>query len=676
MSLTGFERNGYEELIHGVPVHDPYRWLEDRSSPKTERWIQEQQRRCESYFAECKDFPAIRERVCDYLDIDVIDQPARVRGLYFYRRRKRGQEQAGIYARDTLTEQERLLVDPSQFGPFASVRIHRISNDGSLLAYELKRGGGDCKAIHFLDVERGLVFPDHIQTGYARGLSFSADDSGFYYCHELIEATGDHEIRLHRFAGTPEDQVCFRADRTPGSRLVLVGDNIHLGAIHTREVEGNGVVSLWIARRTSPDIWWCVFSNRSRPYSPILRQGRIFVLDYQRSHNCRLVELDFSGAEIRTVIPERTARISQLVSVGDKIFLNYLDRMMPVIECWTLTGKKHGCIDVPLDGTVQLVPAEADYTESIFYLYESLSRPAAIFEFDLLSERAQICHRVDVARALPCFSREETYLAKDGTVIPITLASSRPKESEQQRPLIMTSYGGFGVSVTPQFSVLVAIMMELGVTFALPHIRGGGEFGTEWHDAARQRNRQTAFDDFIAAAEWLCSKRITTPQQLAIFGGSNSGLLVGAAMTQRPDLFRAVLCISPLLDMVRYELFDQAGRWAREYGTVIDPDDFAALNAYSPYHHVAEGINYPSVLFVSGDKDDRCNPAHVRKMAARLQEDNVQTSAVIVDYSEERGHSPVLPLSVRIDSLARRIAFLCRELKLTGMGGSREAASD
>jgi prolyl oligopeptidase len=206
--------------------------------------------------------------------------------------------------------------------------------------------------------------------------------------------------------------------------------------------------------------------------------------------------------------------------------------------------------------------------------------------------------------------------------------------------------------------------LELGVAFALPHIRGGGEFGASWHEAGRARNRQTAIDDFIAAAEWLCREEITSAQELAIFGGSNSGLLVGAAMTQRPGLFRAVLCIAPLLDMVRYERFDQAAKWQAEYGSADLAEEFHALYGYSPYHRVRTNIDYPSVLFVSGDKDDRCNPAHVRKMVARLQERNAQVNPVLLDYSQERGHSPALPLSVRIEALTRRLAFLCRELRL------------
>jgi prolyl oligopeptidase len=208
-------------------------------------------------------------------------------------------------------------------------------------------------------------------------------------------------------------------------------------------------------------------------------------------------------------------------------------------------------------------------------------------------------------------------------------------------------------------------MLELGVIFALPNIRGGSEFGDAWHEAARARNRQTAFNDFVSAAEWLIREGFTSTKRLAIFGGSNSGLLVGAAMTQRPDLFRAVLCIAPLLDMVRYEQFDQARKWKAEYGTTEDPQDFAALHAYSPYHHIREDTNYPSTLFVSGDQDDRCNPAHVRKTAAHLQKRAAQQNPILVDYSAERGHSPVLPLSVRIEALARRISFLSKELGIT-----------
>jgi len=212
--------------------------------------------------------------------------------------------------------------------------------------------------------------------------------------------------------------------------------------------------------------------------------------------------------------------------------------------------------------------------------------------------------------------------------------------------------------------VLVKILLDLGVLFALPQIRGGGDLGSAWHNSGRRRQRQTAIEDFLAAAEWLCARHLTTPRRLGIFGGSHSGLLVASAMAQKPALFRAVICIAPLLDMVRYEHFARAERWKSEYGTASDPDDFRALLASSPYHRVHPDVNYPATLFVTGDQDERCDPAHVRKMAARLLNRAAQAKAILVDYSAERGHAPVLPLSVRTEALARRLAFLVRELQI------------
>jgi len=244
------------------------------------------------------------------------------------------------------------------------------------------------------------------------------------------------------------------------------------------------------------------------------------------------------------------------------------------------------------------------------------------------------------------------------------LVSLEKTDRRKPRPTILTGYGAAGIAMTPRFSVLVAVLLELGCIFALPNIRGGSEFGKDWHEAARRRNRQVAYDDFLSAAEWLCENDVTCPQQLGIFGGSNSGLLVAVALTQRPDLFGAVVCLAPILDMLRYEKFGDARKWITEHGTVEDPDDFHAIYASSPYHRVAELQNYPSTLFVTGDKDGQCDPAHVRKMAARLQLRKAQQRPVLVDYSAERGHSAVLPLSVRINALSRRIAFLCNELKI------------
>jgi prolyl oligopeptidase len=654
-----------EEIIHGALVRDPYRWLEDRNLPETDDWIRRQKRICGKYFDSFPEINAVERRVRDYLDIEVVDQPACLANKYFYRKRTIGQEQGAICTREISSDDERILVNPFDDGRFTSVGIDRLSPDGALLAYEVRRGGGDRKEIRFVDVNTGTVLPNRIPLGYGRGLAFS--QNGYFHCHEIDQAADEHRIRYASFASAGESRAVFRAPRTKGSRLVLTGNAHRLGAIWLRPEGPDVLTDFWIADLVdeTPD-WTPVFQARRAPYFPILCHERILIVAGTKADSSRLIELSSKGEELGIVVPESETPIRQVVVTRDRIFVSRLDRGIATLDAWMLSGESAGSVDLPRGGTIQILPVHVQDTDHFFYSFESFDVPPTIYQHHALTNTSLVWHQRGPADRIRCSDAQEVVLSsKDGVQFPLTLvAETHENIPNHPRPVIMTSYGGFGVTITPQFSVLAAIMMELGVVFALPHIRGGGEFGKAWHDAGRRRNRQAAFNDFIAGAEWLCRHGVTTPSRLGIFGGSNSGLLVAAVMTQRPDLFGAVLSIAPLLDMIRYESFDQAGNWKQEYGTVDDPEDFQALFAYSPYHHVAENVDYPATLLVAGDKDDRCNPAHVRKMAALLQERPAQKSPLIVDYSEERGHAPVLPLSVRIPALARRIAFLCRELQI------------
>jgi prolyl oligopeptidase len=655
-----------EEIIHGVPVNDPYRWLEDRQSSDTEEWLREQQQRCDAYFRACPELSAVGSRVRKYLSVENIDQPARVRNRYFYRKRREGREQGSICVREGMGDRDQVLVDPTREGKFTSVGIYRISPDASLLAYTVKHGGEDRQEIRIFDLNLGVNLPDTISSGYARGFAFAKD--GYFYAQETDANLPEHTVRYHPFGSTATDQVVFRVPRTRGSKLILSGNADRLAAIWMHRQGEDVVASLTIASIEAVPKWHEVFSDRCLPYGTILYRDRILAVVETASKRSQVIELSRDGHEMRTLIPERDGILQQLVITRDRIFVNYLSECgAAVMDEWLLTGERIGPVSLPVGGTIQIQPVYDENAASVFYAHESFDTPQTIYEYCLQTETSRVWHQHGPAdrRRLSEVRREVRIPSKDGTLVPLTLVSLVQSDTVTSRPVIMTSYGGFGVSMTPRFSVLVAIMMELGADFAIPHIRGGGEGGKQWHDGGRARNRQSSFDDFIAAAEWLCMQGITTPGQIGIFGGSNSGLLVAAAMTQRPDLFGAVVCIAPLLDMVRYEGFDHAVKWRMEYGTVEDPDDFRALYAYSPYHRIAENVNYPATLFVSGDKDDRCNPAHVRKMAARLQGRSAQTSPVIVDYSEKRGHSPALPLSVRVPALARRVAFLCRELHIS-----------
>lgn len=663
MPLSTLSHPAIEDTLHGVCVSDPYRWLENRNLPETEQWIEDQQQTCEAYFEGCTELDLLRHRVRDFLNTEIIDQPARVGDHYFYRRRKRDQDQACIYLRDGDTNEERLLVDPSGQGPFASVGIYRISDDASLLVYQLRHGGSDAVELRVLDVRSGRIFPDSIASGHPRGFSFAADNSGFYYCHEPASGSGDLLIEFHSFSDPSIDTPVFTRPRSQGSRLVLITDRIQIGAVWIHEHNDEAVCDFYIAPRMFEGHWRIVFENKRLPHSPVLHDGRVFALSYEDAPNGKLIEFTLDGNRVQTILPEGDARPGQIVAVGRRFFVSLAEKGFSSIRSWTLEGDYVEEVPTPLTGTIQLLPCVSSLGESLFYTHQSFVQPLQIYEYATESARTSLFSRRNASLGQRDVQvREASFKGTDGTDIPVTLIGQQEAPSQRARPVIMTSYGGFGASMTPQFSVLVTIMMELGATFAIPHIRGGGEFGQPWHDAARTINRQTAIDDFIAAGKWLCAEGTTTSAQLCIFGGSNSGLLVAAAMTQRPSLFGAVLCIAPLLDMVRYERFDRAAAWRSEYGSVDNPEQFLALLSYSPYHRVQPDVNYPATLFVSGDRDDRCNPAHVRKMAARLQNRAAQRNPILVDYSPQRGHSPALPLAIRVEALARRIAFLCRGL--------------
>jgi prolyl oligopeptidase len=657
---------GEVDVIHGITVHDPYRWLENRQHSGTEEWLEQQRRGMSDYLGQCEGVGPLRERVMEILNRERLDQPAVAGGRLFYRRRSKDGQQAQIYTRTTT--EERLLVDPSSRGPFFSVGMHAVAADGSMLAFETRLGGGDGVEIHFMDICRNEVLPEYLASGRPRGLAFLPCNRGVYYSHDLRDNAASHVVSRHLFGEPLErDMPILSFPRTPRSRLVLCTDQDNLGAFHIFDSGQRLAATLYLASRADDTCWRTVFNERSATCVPTLRNGHIFLETYDSTPGGSIVELDPRGRIRRVVVPEEERRIHQVSIRNHYIYVLYLEGLKMSLHLWSIAGKYLGPLETPDEGTIRLVPSYLTTDDTLFYEFESCSLAPTIFRYSPDSRTSTIWHTpTRSSRHLSrCESRLFSYQAKDGVRIPMTTLMRETRKYLSNRAVLMTSYGGFGVSQTPKYSPLIEIMLDLNVVIAIPHIRGGGEFGEEWHTAGRKRQRQVSFDDFISAAEWLCNRGITAPRKLGIYGGSNAGLLVAAVMTQRPDLMYAVLCIAPLLDMVRYERFDRAARWKDEYGTVEDADDFFSLYRFSPYHQVLDGVNYPSTLFVSGDQDDRCNPAHVRKMTARLQNRSSQANPILLDYSKERGHAAAMPLSFRVEALTLRLAFLCRELNVT-----------
>ncbi len=406
-----------------------------------------------------------------------------------------------------------------------------------------------------------------------------------------------------------------------------------------------------------PDIEGC--------FAPFFAHGQLFAYTDFAAPNCRIVGISLDDPDPtnwRDIVPESGRRIQQFTVVGDQVFVTRVDRFSTQVEAFGIKDGKRRDIPFSRHSTIDLLNP-ANRSDSLFYSHTSVAQPATAYSYNTREEKSCLWQETKIPFDPFAIAVEETsYPSRDGTSIPLFLAARRDLLHAGPLPTFLTGYGGFGSCVTPRFTAFATFLIEQGVLFAVPALRGGSELGEEWHRAGQRENRQNSFDDFVAAAEWLISEARSVSGRLAIGGGSNAGLMVGAAITQRPDLFRAAICLGPLLDMTRYHLFDFAAGWAEEYGSPRDEQDFHCLLKYSPYHRVQDGALYPAVLLISGDADTRCNPMHARKMAARLQAANRSEHPIMLDYKAAWGHTPVQPLSVKIESLTDRLALICHEL--------------
>lgn len=659
------------EILHGVPVTDPYRWLEDGRSPRTRQWIEQQAQYARSYLDSLPGRESIRARIREFLAVETCDSLQRTGSRYFFRKRLPDEEQPRIYMREGVEGEDQLLIDPAELGTgkHTAVKPLRASPGGKLLLYEIKEGGERTGRFALFDVAAHKTLPEILPRGYLRGLVFAPDGKSFYYVHEALNAPqAFYRAAYQHVLGTAfsDDREIFRAGDDPKLRLGLLGDETRIGFLVWR-----------FADKTRTDFHVGTFGSCSAPerivtdadytFGPLLVSGRILAITGRNAPNLRIVELrprENQEALWVEVIPERDARIHQWIVAGECLFVSYIRGTVFEISIFDFAGHEVGKMPTRNGETIRFAGVSSQGDE-IFLEAESFTKPLSIFRHSAITGQRALWARKSIrldSAGWEC--AEVSYPSQDGTRIPMFLVGRGDVLARGSHPTIMTSYGGYGVSMTPQFSVFVAFLVERGCLFALPNIRGGSEFGAAWHEAAKRHNRQTAYDDFLCAAEWLVETGRTTPERLGIFGGSNSGLLVGAAMTQRPELFRAVVCMVPMLDMLRYHLFDNAQVWREEFGTAEDPEDFAVLSSYSPYHRIEEGAAYPATLIVSGDADGNCNPLHARKMAARLQAANGSARPILLDYSSFRGHSPVLPLSERVEALTDRMAFLCEQLGL------------
>jgi prolyl oligopeptidase len=602
---------------------------------------------------------------------DVICDPWQVGARYFFLKRRKNSEQHSIVMREALLGEERIVVDPNlrATGPSTAVSIAAISQDGRFLAYSVRQGGTDHASLEILDVEKNVSLPDGLPDGFCSGLAFAPDGSGFYYSHrEAHDARPNYKAAFWHGFGT---------ERSQDEELFVAGESrdVSLGILDSLETKLLAYVvcstgtcprtSVYLHRMEPGAVPTLLLENIGGHFVPFFVRGQLFAYTDVAAPNFRIVRIGLTNpgpAQWGDAVPESHQRIQNFAVAGEQIFVTRTDRFSTRVEKFDLNGAQTKDLLSSAHGTVDLLNPTYSGTD-LFYRYTSITEPSAMYCYDTGEEKLSIWDKTTIPFDPSLFSVEEiVYSSKDGTLIPLFLAARKDLLHSGPLPTFLTGYGGFGSCVTPRFTAFATFLMERGFLFVVPALRGGSELGEQWHVAGKRAKRQNSFDDFIAAAEWLLSEGLSLPDRIAIGGGSNAGLLVGAAVTQRPDLFRAAICLGPLLDMTRYHLFDFAAGWAEEYGSPDDESDFHSLLAYSPYHRVRDETEYPALLLISGDADTRCNPMHARKMAARLQAANRSEWPILIDYKPAWGHTPVQPLSIRIEALTDRLAFVCNEL--------------
>ena len=664
------------ETIHGVAVADPYRWLEESGNGEARTWVEAQNAWTRQALDARPGREALRRRLADLLAIGSLGTPVGRGGRYFYTRRDGAdQNQPILYVRQGLSGEDRVLIDPNRLSADGTTSIDwwYPSEDGRLLAYGVSQGGDEKSTLKILDVGTGRNLDDAIpHTRYA-SIGWLPDGSGFYYTrypapgtvpagqenynqHVFFHRIGDDPARDAKIFGEgrrPEDMVSV--DVAPGGRFLVV-----------TIFEGWNRSDLYVKDLRDP-------ASRFVPIAEkidAIFQGEVvgetlYLLTNWEAPRYRLLAVDLKDPRReswRLVLPETEAVLSQVAVAGGRLVAHVMKDATSRVLLHGLDGRRIREIELPAPGTVWALSARHDVEEA-FIGFSSFTLPPAVHRIGTAQGSIAKWRGVTSGVDLSGYEvRQVFYPSKDGTRVPMFLVHRKGLEPTGGTPTYLYGYGGFNVNETPEFTREAVLWIERGGIYAVANLRGGGEYGEAWHRAGMRDRKQNVFDDFIAAAEWLIDRKYTRPDRLVIAGGSNGGLLVGAALTQRPDLFRAVVCEVPLLDMVRYHHFQIARLWIPEYGSAESPEEFRWLYAYSPYHRVKDGTRYPAVLLRTAEGDSRVDPMHARKMAARLQAATSSGLPVLLRSEVKAGHGAGKPLSKRIDEAVDQWAFIFWQL--------------
>ena len=676
------------DILHGVAVPDPYRWLEDGDSEQTRAWVAAQNRFTRSVLDALPQRATVHARLDTLLTTGSVGAPV-VRGnCYFYQRRDGRLDQPVLVLREGESGDERVLLDPNTFSSSGIVALDwwYPSRDGRLLAYGTSEGGTELSTLRVLDVVTGEHREaDEIPYTRAASVAWLPDSTGFYYTRYPEPGTvpaGEEVYHRHVFfhllsRSWREDPEVFGAGRAredwPHVELSRSGRWLSI------EVQQGWVRSdLFLLDRQREDAGFVAIHEGKESLAHAVFAGdRLLVHTNDGAPNFALYDVDLDHAERSNwvlVLPERSDRVLDAVHGAAGVLLAHeLHNASSELRLYDLDGAQLREVQLPSIGTLTGVDGEWD-GDRLAIGFTSFAEPPTAYVVEPATGHAQLLARGELPPGYDASRyqvRQDWYMSRDGTRVSMFLIHRRDMPLDTPRPTLLTGYGGFSVSRTPMFVAALPMWLDAGGVYALPNLRGGGEYGEAWHRAGMLGNKQNVFDDFIAAAEWLIAQRITTSDRLAISGGSNGGLLVGAALTQRPDLFKAVICQVPLLDMLRYQHLRIARLWIPEYGSAEDPVQFEWLYRYSPYHHVTSGTTYPATFLLTAEGDSRVDPMHARKMAALLQAASAGEAPILLRVETSAGHGQGKPRSKQLEEATDIWSFLFAQLRVEAPAVSR-----
>lgn len=656
----------------GTKVADPYRWLENDTSAETSAWVAAQRKVTDGYLNALPYRDVIRETLTGLMDFEKIGMPSKKKGKYYYFRNSGLQNQSVLYCTESLDSDGEVLLDPNTLSNDGTVALQSISlsDDGKYLAYTISRSGSDWVEIYVMDTATRKLLDDHIQWSKFTGAEWYKD--GFFYSAYDAPSEGSaysgkneyHKVYYHKL-GTPQnsDQLVFKSDKYPlRFYTVSVDEKANtLMLLESGAGNGNGLYLKDLSKPNSGFV--CMTDDQEFSNMPVeVLDGKIYILTNFKAPNNRLMVADVANperAKWKELLPETKDVLSSASIIGGKIVAVYDKDASNHAYVYSLEGKELHEVQLPTIGTVAF-SGKPDSDEA-FYSFSSFTYPASVYKYDMDKNESELFRAPKVPFKSDDFVTEQVFFtSKDGTKVPMTLTYKKGLEKNGKNPVYVYGYGGFNITLYPGYSSNRMFLLENGFIYAQVNLRGGNEYGETWHLAGTQLNKQNVFDDFIAATEYLIDEKYTNKELVVAEGGSNGGLLIGACVNQRPDLFRVAIPRVGVMDMLRYHKFTIGWNWAPDYGTSEDSREmFEYLKAYSPLHNIKnDGTQYPAMLITTADHDDRVVPAHSFKYAAALQAANTGDRPKIIRIDSKAGHGGGKPTAKVLDEYTDLYSFI------------------